>query len=123
MPKLAETPTPDPAGPVERIGRIAELVEASGDHNEALGRLSSQVVDKLHEERLFRMLLPRAYGGEEIDLVIACNISRCDGPEHRFTFEPSTASRLRDQCGVDNEALRDRNGRCIGGVTGLRSCN
>jgi alkylation response protein AidB-like acyl-CoA dehydrogenase len=69
MPKLAETPTADAAGPVERIGRIAQLVEASGDHNESLGRLSPQVVDKLHEERLFRMLLPRAYGGEEIDLV------------------------------------------------------
>jgi indole-3-acetate monooxygenase len=69
MPKLAEAASPDPAGPVERIGRIAELIEASGDHNEALGRLSPQVVDKLHEQRLFRMLLPRAYGGEEIDLV------------------------------------------------------
>ena len=36
--------------------------------NEALGQLTPEVVDKLHEQRLFRMLLPRAYGGEEIDL-------------------------------------------------------
>jgi alkylation response protein AidB-like acyl-CoA dehydrogenase len=26
-------------------------------------------VDKLHEQQLFRMLLPRAYGGDEVDLV------------------------------------------------------
>ena len=40
----------------------------SGAANEALGRLTPEVVDKLHEQRLFRMLLPRAYGGEEVDL-------------------------------------------------------
>lgn len=56
------------AGPVERIGRIAGVLEKSGAANEALGRLSPEVVDKLHEQRLFRMLLPRAYGGEEVDL-------------------------------------------------------
>jgi alkylation response protein AidB-like acyl-CoA dehydrogenase len=55
--------------PVERIGRIAGIIEQSGGANEALGRLSPEVVDGLHQERLFRMLLPRAYGGEEIDLV------------------------------------------------------
>lgn len=57
-----------PAGPVERIGRIAGVIEGSGAANEALGQLTPEVVDKLHEQRLFRMLLPRAYGGEELDL-------------------------------------------------------
>ncbi len=57
-----------PAGPVERIGRIAAVIESSGAANEALGRLTPEVVDKLHEQRLFRMLLPRAYGGDEVDL-------------------------------------------------------
>jgi alkylation response protein AidB-like acyl-CoA dehydrogenase len=56
------------AGPVERIARIASVIEASGADNEALGQLVPEVVDKLHEQRLFRMLLPRAYGGEEVDL-------------------------------------------------------
>jgi alkylation response protein AidB-like acyl-CoA dehydrogenase len=37
--------------------------------NEALGRLTPAVVDSLHEQRLFRMLLPAAYGGDEIDPV------------------------------------------------------
>jgi alkylation response protein AidB-like acyl-CoA dehydrogenase len=57
------------AGPVERIGSIADVIEKSGGANEALGQLTPEVVEKLHEQRLFRLLLPRAYGGEEIDLV------------------------------------------------------
>jgi alkylation response protein AidB-like acyl-CoA dehydrogenase len=73
MPELASVPSvdgpsADPAGPVERIGRIAELIEKSGDRNEALGRLAPEVVDALHEQRLFRLLLPRVYGGDEVDL-------------------------------------------------------
>lgn len=69
MPSNAD-PTPrDPAGPAERVARIAGIIEASGAANEALGRLVSEVVDRLHEQRLLRMLLPRAYGGEEVDPV------------------------------------------------------
>jgi amino acid adenylation domain-containing protein len=60
-----------------------------------------------------------SYRREEIDLVIACNISRCDGPEHRFTFEPSTASRLRDQCGLVNALAFDISNACAGMFTGI----
>ncbi len=59
----------DTAGPVERIARIAGVIEASAPANEALGRLTPEVVDRLHEQRLLRMLLPAAYGGDEIDPV------------------------------------------------------
>jgi alkylation response protein AidB-like acyl-CoA dehydrogenase len=45
------------------------VLENSGDRNEALGELAPEVVDALHEQRLFRLLLSRAYGGEEVDLV------------------------------------------------------
>jgi alkylation response protein AidB-like acyl-CoA dehydrogenase len=45
------------------------LLEASSAANEALGQLTAEVIDKLHEQRLFRMLLPRVYGGEQIDPV------------------------------------------------------
>jgi len=69
MPNIAGSSSPDPAGPVERIGRIAAFIEQSGAANEALGQLIPEVVDKLHEQQLFRMLLPRVYGGEEIDPV------------------------------------------------------
>ncbi|BBX24154.1 hypothetical protein MTER_35650 [Mycolicibacter terrae] len=60
-----------------------------------------------------------SYAPEEIDLVIACNISRCDGPEHMFTFEPSTASQLRDQLGLANAVCFDINNACAGMFTGV----
>ena len=61
--------TQDQADPLERIAGIAKLIEASGDRNEALGTLAPEVVEALHEQQLFRMLLPRAYGGDETDMV------------------------------------------------------
>jgi alkylation response protein AidB-like acyl-CoA dehydrogenase len=69
MPKLAGAPSPEEAGPIERIERIAEVVGGAGDRNEALRRLAPEVVDALHAQGLFRLLLPRAFGGEEVDLV------------------------------------------------------
>ena len=69
MPSRLDSSLPSFAEPVERIGRIAEFIEQSGAANEALGQLIPEVVEKLHEQRLFRMLLPRAYGGEQIDPV------------------------------------------------------
>jgi alkylation response protein AidB-like acyl-CoA dehydrogenase len=69
MQKKREPTSTDAAGPLERVGRIAELIEASAGTNEELGRLAPDVVDALHEQRLFRLLLPRAYGGEEVDHV------------------------------------------------------
>jgi alkylation response protein AidB-like acyl-CoA dehydrogenase len=69
MPSRADTPSPSADSPVERIARIADVIARSGAANEALGRLTPEVVDKLHEQRLFRLLLPRAYGGDEVGLV------------------------------------------------------
>ena len=74
MPKTNEATAT--AGPVERIGRIAKAIEGSGGRNEQHGRLTPEVVDKLHEQRLFRMLLPRAYGGEEAR---SCHLVPGDG--------------------------------------------
>lgn len=60
-----------------------------------------------------------SYGPEEIDLVISCNISRCDGPGHKFVFEPSTAARLRRQCGLANALAFDVTNACAGMFTGI----
>ena len=70
MPSRLYSSLPSFADPLERIGRIAEFIEQSGAANEALGQLIPEVVDRLHEQQLFRMLLPRAYGGEQIDPVM-----------------------------------------------------
>jgi alkylation response protein AidB-like acyl-CoA dehydrogenase len=61
----ASTPAADP---VARVASIADLLRRAAPENEKLGRLTPEVVDKLHEQRLFRLLLPAAYGGDEADL-------------------------------------------------------
>ena len=60
-----------------------------------------------------------SYGPEEIDLVISCNISRYDGPGHKFVFEPGTATRLREQCGLANALAFDITNACAGMFTGI----
>ncbi|TPG34156.1 non-ribosomal peptide synthetase [Mycolicibacterium hodleri] len=60
-----------------------------------------------------------SYGAEEIDLIISCNISRYDGPANKFMFEPSTAARLRDQCGLTNALAFDVTNACAGMFTGI----
>jgi alkylation response protein AidB-like acyl-CoA dehydrogenase len=68
MPQLAGASSPDNAGPVERVGRIADVIGGASARNEALRRLAPEVVDALHDQRIFRLLLARALGGEEVDL-------------------------------------------------------
>jgi 3-oxoacyl-[acyl-carrier-protein] synthase III len=60
-----------------------------------------------------------SYHPADIDLVIACNVSRCDGPDHKFSFEPSTAARLRHQCGLENALAFDVSNACAGMFTGI----
>jgi amino acid adenylation domain-containing protein len=60
-----------------------------------------------------------SYGADDIDLIISCNISRYDGPANKFTFEPSTAARLRDQCGLTNALAFDLTNACAGMFTGI----
>jgi alkylation response protein AidB-like acyl-CoA dehydrogenase len=54
-------------GPLERVDRLARFIEQCAPANEARGQLDPELVEKLHETGLLRLLLPRAYGGEEID--------------------------------------------------------
>ena len=65
---IASSPSRSADSPLQRIGRIADVIARSGAANEALGCLTPEVLDKLHEQRLFRLLLPKAYGGDEVDL-------------------------------------------------------
>jgi 3-oxoacyl-[acyl-carrier-protein] synthase III len=58
------------------------------------------------------------YNPGNIDLLIGCNISRCDAPL-RFTFEPSTSVRLREHFGFDNALVFDVTNACTGMWTGI----
>ena len=48
---------------------LAPKIAAAAPHIEANRELPADLVDALHEARLFRMLVPRSYGGEEISPV------------------------------------------------------
>lgn len=56
---------------------------------------------------------------DDIDLLICCNISRVDGPDHKTTFEPSTAIRLRDHFKLKNAIVFDVSNACAGVFTGM----
>lgn len=60
------TPTPGRTDPVSRARAIAEIVAAAAPRIEAGKALTPDVLDALHGARLFRTLLPRAYGGEQV---------------------------------------------------------
>ena len=117
MPPIAASSSPSAAGPVERIGRIADVIARSGAANEALGRLTPEVVDKLHEQRMFRLLLPRAYGGDEVDLVTWFRAMEALGEarrQHRLVRRPD--QRLLG----DGERARTRRWRARSGASGTR---
>lgn len=48
---------------------VAPLIAAAAQRIEADRELPADLVDALHEARLYRMLVPRAYGGEEVSPV------------------------------------------------------
>jgi 3-oxoacyl-[acyl-carrier-protein] synthase III len=58
------------------------------------------------------------YNPSDIDLIICCNISRVDGPD-RFSFEPSTAVRLKKYFGLEHALTFDVSNACAGMFTGV----
>ncbi|MBI3761432.1 MAG: amino acid adenylation domain-containing protein, partial [Chloroflexi bacterium] len=59
------------------------------------------------------------YTSQDLDLLICCNVSRCDGPNHRFSFEPNTAIRLRKHFGFDRALAFDVANACPGMFTAI----
>jgi alkylation response protein AidB-like acyl-CoA dehydrogenase len=67
---------------IEAARRIAPLVRACRDEGERERRLPPQVLAAMHEARLFRMYIPEALGGLEIDpitsMIVVEEIARAD---------------------------------------------
>ena len=59
------------------------------------------------------------FAASDIDLLIASNISRYDGPDFEISYEPSTASRLRQQIGAISAVAFDVCNACAGFFTAL----
>jgi amino acid adenylation domain-containing protein len=95
--------------PLERMTGIASR-RMAGDKEFAM-----DLAAKAIEECLARS----AYGPGDIDLLICTNISRCDGPEHRFSFEPTTSAQLQKRFGLKHALAFDIANACAGTFTAL----
>ena len=73
----------EPAGPLERARDLAPLLEDYAAANEDGVTLAAPVVAALHDQELFRLLVPAAFGGGEATVHTAFEIfeevSRADG--------------------------------------------
>jgi alkylation response protein AidB-like acyl-CoA dehydrogenase len=69
--------------PVARARELAQSIAAEADEIERCRRLTKPVLDELHEARLFRMLYPRAVGGDEVEPAVYIDavgeLARADG--------------------------------------------
>ncbi len=83
---------------VARARAVAPVIAAQGDAIEQARRLTAPVLDALHDARLFRMLLPRAFGGDEVHPVeyvrAVEEISGQDGSTGWCVFVACSASLL-----------------------------
>jgi alkylation response protein AidB-like acyl-CoA dehydrogenase len=52
---------------LDRVRRVAPVIDGAADRIEQDRRLPPEVLDALHGEGLFRLLLPKRYGGSEVD--------------------------------------------------------
>lgn len=59
------------------------------------------------------------YNPEDIELLICCNISRYDGPNHRFSFEPNTSIKISKHFGFNNALAFDITNACAGVFTAI----
>jgi 3-oxoacyl-[acyl-carrier-protein] synthase III len=73
----------------------------------------------LAREAVTRCLARSRYAAEEIDILIACNICRCDGPNLQFSIEPNTSSRLAKELGFTNAITFDLSNACTGMFTSI----
>src|SRR4051812_14308529 len=77
----------------------------------------------LARKALAQCLSRSRYAPEDIDLIIACNICRYDGPNLQFSFEPNTSFTLCEELGLVNAISFDVSNACAGVVTGLYVAN
>ena len=59
------------------------------------------------------------YRPEDIDMIVCGNISRCNGPNFQFTFEPNTAIQLKQYFGMSNAIAFDVSNACTGLFTAI----
>jgi alkylation response protein AidB-like acyl-CoA dehydrogenase len=73
---------PSNDSPIQRAISLGERIAAAGEEIERTRRIGEPLLTALHDARLFRLLLPRSVGGEEVEPGIYFRavevVSRCD---------------------------------------------
>ena len=95
--------------PLEKLTGIRSR-RMAGEHEFSFDLAREAARDCLHRSRRTP---------EDVDLLISCSISRCDGPHRRCTFEPSTAVRLAAVLGCRRAHAFDLSNACTGMFTGI----
>ena len=70
---------------VARAERVTPIVRATSDATEAACRLVPELLKALHEERIFRVLLPSSLGGDELDPVTLSCVTEAIAAEDAST--------------------------------------
>ena len=99
--------------PLERLTGI-EFRHVAGEKEYAIDLAEKAIQKGLNYSR---------YGPDDIDLLIACNISRYDAPGFTFSFEPSTSVKLRKQFSFRNAICFDISNACAGMFTAVNICD
>lgn len=86
----------DRSNPTARARDLKAAIAAASDTIEATRRLPEPLVARLHEARLFRMLLPRSVGGDQLDPVNYLSaieeLSRHDGSTGWVVFVANSSA-------------------------------
>lgn len=87
------------AGLIERARALAPVVAAAADRVERDREIPSDILEAMHAARLFRMLIPRSIGGEEVEPAIFFHVM-----EAIATADASVAWCLGQNSGVSMSA-------------------
>src|SRR2546430_16103827 len=84
--------------PVARARELGPEIAASADEIERTRRIPDALLGRLHDSRLFRMLLPRSAGGDETAPAVYVGaveeLARSDGSIGWKAFGPNRSSLL-----------------------------
>jgi amino acid adenylation domain-containing protein len=93
------------------------LERLTGIHSRRVAGETEFSID-LAEKAAGECLRRAACDPAEIDVLVCCNISRCDGP-YRFSLEPATAARIARRFGLVNAVAFDLTNACAGTFTAI----
>jgi indole-3-acetate monooxygenase len=87
---------PVKADPVARARALGPALEAAADTIERTQEIPEPLLGQLHEAKLFRMLLPRSVGGDQVEPWVYMRaieeIARCDGSVGWNTFVANSSA-------------------------------